>query len=35
VEEPKLVEVDGVEEWKVEKFSNKRKVQEVIKYLVC
>jgi len=34
VEEPKLVEVKGVEEWEVEKILNKRKVQEVEKYLV-
>ena len=26
VEEPKLVEVDGVEEWEVEKILNKRKI---------
>jgi len=26
VEEPKLVEVEGVEEWEVEKILNKRKV---------
>ena len=35
VEEPKLVEVDGVEEWEVEKILNKRKIQGVEKYLVC
>jgi len=34
VEEPKLVEVKGVEEWEVEKILNKRKVQGVEKYLV-
>jgi len=34
VEEPKLVEVDRVKEWKVEKTLNKRKVRGVIKYLV-
>jgi len=34
VEEPKPVEVDGVEEWKVEKILNKRKVRGVMKYLV-
>ena len=32
-EEVKLVEVDGVEEWEVEKILNKRKVREVVKYL--
>jgi len=35
VEEPKPVEVDGVEEWKVEKILNKRKIWGVEKYLVC
>jgi len=34
VEEPKLVEFNRVEEWEVEKISNKRKVQRVMKYLV-
>jgi len=34
VEEPKPVEVDRVEKWKVEKILNKRKVREVDKYLV-
>jgi len=34
VEEPKPVEVEGVEEWKVEKILNRRKVQEEKKYLV-
>ena len=34
VEKPKLVEVDGVEEWEVEKILNKRKIWEVEKYLV-
>jgi len=34
VEEVKPVEVDGVEEWKVEKILNKRKIREVVKYLV-
>jgi len=34
VKEPKLVEVDEVEEWKVEKILNKRKVQGIDKYLV-
>ena len=35
VEELKLVEVDGVEEWEVEKILNKRKIWGVEKYLVC
>jgi len=35
VEELKLVEVDEVEEWKVENILNKRKVRKVIRYLVC
>ena len=30
----KLVEVERVEEWEVEKILNKRKVREVIEYLV-
>ena len=30
----KLVEVEEVEEWEVEKISNKRKVRGVVKYLV-
>jgi len=34
VEKPKPVEVDGVEKWEVEKILNKRKVREVMKYLV-
>ena len=34
VEEVKLVEVDGVEEWKVDKILNKRKIRGVVKYLV-
>ena len=33
-EEGKLVEVEGVEEWEVEKILNKRKIKEVVKYLV-
>jgi len=33
-EEVKLVEVDEVKEWKVEKILNKRKIREVVKYLV-
>ena len=34
VEEYKPIEVDGVKEWEVEKILNKRKVWEVINYLV-
>ena len=34
VKKPKLVEVDEVEEWEIEKISNKRKMREVIIYLV-
>ena len=34
MEEVKSVEVNEVKEWEVEKTLNKRKVQEVIKYLV-
>ena len=30
----KLVKVDGVEEWEVEKILNKIKVRGVVKYLV-
>ena len=33
-EEGKPVEVEGVEEWKVEKILNKKKMREVEKYLV-
>ena len=33
-EEVKLVEVEGVKEWEVEKILNKRKVRRVVKYLV-
>ena len=33
-EEVKPVEVKGVKEWKIEKILNKRKVKEVVKYLV-
>jgi len=33
-EEEKPVEVEGVEEWKVERILNKRKIREVDKYLV-
>jgi len=28
------VEVEGIEEWEVEEILNKRKVREVVKYLV-
>jgi len=33
-EEVKLVEVEEVKEWEVEKILNKRKVRRVVKYLV-
>jgi len=33
-EEVKLIEVDRVKEWKVEKSLNKRKIRGVVKYLV-
>jgi len=33
-EEGKLIEVEGVEEWEVEKILNKRKIRGVKKYLV-
>ena len=33
-EEEKPVEVEGVEEWEVEKILNKKKMREVEKYLV-
>ena len=33
-EEAKPIEVEGVEEWKVEKILNKRKIKGVEKYLV-
>jgi len=33
-EEVKPIEVKGVEEWKVERILNKRKVRGVVKYLV-
>ena len=33
-EEVKPIEVEGVEEWEVEKILNKRKIREVEKYLV-
>jgi len=34
VKEPKPVEVDRVEKWKIENILNKRKVSRVMKYLV-
>ena len=34
IEEVKLVEVNGIKEWEVEKILNKRKIREVVKYLV-
>jgi len=34
VEKLKPVEVEGVEEWEVEKILNKRKIWEIKKYLV-
>ena len=34
VEEVKLVEINGVEEWELEKILNKRKIRGVIKYLI-
>ena len=33
-EERKPIEVEGIEEWEVEKILNKRKIREVEKYLV-
>ena len=33
-EKGKLIEVEGVEEWEVEKILNKKKIREVEKYLV-
>ena len=33
-EEGKPIEVEGIEEWKVEKILNKRKIRGVKKYLV-
>jgi len=35
VEEPKPVEVEEIEEWKVKKILNKRKAWGIEKYLVC
>jgi len=34
IEEVKLVEIERVKEWEVEKILNKRKVSEVVKYLI-
>ena len=34
VEEVKLVEMNGIEEWKMENILNTRKIREVVKYLV-
>ena len=34
VEKVKLVEVDKKEEWEVKKILNKRKIRDVMKYLV-
>ena len=34
VEEPKLIKIDGVEEWKIERIINKSIEQEYIKYFV-
>jgi len=33
-EEVKLMKVEGVEEWEVERILNKRKIKRVTKYLV-
>ena len=33
-EEEKPIEIEGVEEWKIEKILNKRKIRGVNKYLV-
>jgi len=33
-EEGKPVEVEGVEEWEVEKILNKKKIRGVVKYLI-
>jgi len=33
-EKAKLIEVEGVEEWEVEKILNKRKIRGIEKYLV-
>lgn len=34
VEEPKLIKIDGVEEWKIERIINKSIKQEYVKYFV-
>jgi len=34
IEEVKLVEIERVKKWEVEKILNKRKVSEVVKYLI-
>jgi len=34
IEEVKSMEVEGVEEWEVEKILNKQKIKGVVKYLV-
>ena len=34
IEEVKLVEIERVKEWEIEKILNKRKIREVVKYLV-
>ena len=34
VEEVKLVKVDRIEKWKVDKILNKRKIRKVVTYLV-
>ena len=34
IEEVKLVEVEGVKKWEVERILNKQKVSEVVKYLM-
>ena len=34
IEKTKPIEVEGVKEWEVEKILNKRKIREVVKYLV-
>jgi len=33
-EEGKLIEIEGVEEWEIEKILNKRKIRGIDKYLV-
>jgi len=34
VEKVKLVKVEGVKEWEVEKILNKQKIRGIVKYLV-